>query len=141
MDLYFSVIKYRIYPIIPALFLILFPSYYSKNYSSIMCACLWPGLDLLLLVAFSQRCQTTRVHFMASVDINKTGCRCRRIMCPREFVSGGHIGLGYSVLPDKFTKPGISVRPDRKSCPSRSRKMCPAFALALNKLLTGGFSL
>ena len=40
MDLYFSVIKYRIYPIIPALFLILFPSYYSKNYSSIMCACL-----------------------------------------------------------------------------------------------------
>ena len=40
MDLYFSVIKYRIYPIIPALFLILFPSYYSKNYSSIMCTCL-----------------------------------------------------------------------------------------------------
>ena len=40
MDLYFSVINYRIYPIIPALFLILFPSYYSKNYSSIMCACL-----------------------------------------------------------------------------------------------------
>ena len=38
MDLYFSVIKYRIYPIIPALFLIL--SYYSKNYSGIMCACL-----------------------------------------------------------------------------------------------------
>ena len=27
MDLYFSVIKHRIYPIIPALFLILFPSY------------------------------------------------------------------------------------------------------------------
>ena len=29
--------------------------------------------------------------------------RCRRIMCPQEYVSGGHIGLGYSVLPDKFT--------------------------------------
>ena len=46
MDLYFSVIifiKYRVYPIIPALFLILFPSYYSKNYSSIMCACLMVG--------------------------------------------------------------------------------------------------
>ena len=34
------VIKYRIYPIIPALFLILFASYYSQNYSSIMYACL-----------------------------------------------------------------------------------------------------
>ena len=53
MDLYFSVIKYRIYPIIPALFLILFPSYYSKNYSSIMCACLdvasWPCSSYLCL--------------------------------------------------------------------------------------------
>ena len=28
--------------------------------------------------------------------------RCRRIMCPQEYVSGGHIGQGYSVLPDKF---------------------------------------
>jgi len=34
------VINCRIYPIIPALFLILFASYYSQNYSSIMCACL-----------------------------------------------------------------------------------------------------
>ena len=44
MNLYISVIKYRIYPIIPALFLILFPSYYSKNYSSIMCTCLYTDM-------------------------------------------------------------------------------------------------
>ena len=46
MDLYFSVIKYTIYHIIPALFLIPFPSYYSKNYSSIMCACLMDSMKI-----------------------------------------------------------------------------------------------
>ena len=29
--------------------------------------------------------------------------RCHRKMCLQEYVSGGHIGLGYSVLLDKFT--------------------------------------
>ena len=55
MDLYFSVIKYRIYPIIPALFLILFPSYYSKNYSRIMCACLISTQNLVKQVATTEK--------------------------------------------------------------------------------------
>ena len=38
--MYYSVIKFKIYSNIPALFLIPFESHYSQNYSSIMCACL-----------------------------------------------------------------------------------------------------
>ena len=48
--LYFSVIKCRIYPIIPALFLILFASYYSQNYSGIMCACLFLCHSICILL-------------------------------------------------------------------------------------------
>ena len=36
------------------------------------------------------------------VLISGSSIRCRRKMCPQEYVSGGHIGPGYSVLPDKF---------------------------------------
>ena len=54
LDSYFIVIKCRIYPIIPALFLIripalIFASYFSQNYSGIMCACLHFTVELMFI--------------------------------------------------------------------------------------------
>ena len=81
----------------------------------------------LALEGSSDACSLVLGTFVMSIRCaisNTVIYRCRRIMCPQEYVSKGHIGLGY--CPTGQIRLGICVWLDRKSCLSLGKCVRPS---------------